>query len=108
MPIPVPGRLGEALRRSTVHVRVAGGRQEGSGSGIALTGDCVLTNAHFIRGGLIPGGWGEGKERPATVKKVARHRDLPLLQVQKREPPPATLGDSSRLKAGTPVIAVGN
>ena len=108
MPIPVPGRLGEALRRSTVHVRVAGGRQEGSGSGIALTGDRVLTNAHVIRGGPITVEWWEGKATAATVTKVDRHRDLALLQVPKLEAPPATLGDSSRLKAGTPVIAVGN
>jgi serine protease Do len=108
MPIPVPGRLGEALRRSTVHVRVAGGRQEGSGSGIALTGDRVLTNAHVVRGGPITVEWWEGKAMAATVTKVDRHRDLALLQVPKLEAPPATLGDSSRLKAGTPVIAVGN
>jgi serine protease Do len=52
--------------------------------------------------------WWEGKAMAATVTKVDRHRDLALLQVPKLEAPPATLGDSSRLKAGTPVIAVGN
>ena len=108
MPIPVPGRLAEALRRSTVHVRVGGGRAQGSGSGIALTGDRVLTNAHVIRGGLISVEWWEGKATTATVAKVDRRRDLALLQVAKLEAPPATLGDSSLLKAGTPVIAVGN
>ena len=108
MPIPVPGRLAEALRRSTVHVRVGGGRAQGSGSGIALTGDRVLTNAHVIRGGPISVEWWEGKATAATVAKVDRRRDLALLQVAKLEAPPATLGESSRLKAGTPVIAVGN
>lgn len=109
MPIPVPGRLAEALRRSTVHVRVAGGRQGGTGSGIALTHERVLTNDHVIgSGGPITVEWWEGKETAATVIKADRHRDLALLQVPKLGAPPATLGDSGRLKAGTPVIAVGN
>ena len=108
MPIPVPGRLAEALRRSTVYVRTASGYAEGSGSGIALTDGRVLTNAHVIRGGPITVEWWEGKSTAATVTKVDRRRDLALLQVPKLEAPPATLADSSRLKAGTPVIAVGN
>ena len=108
MPIPVPGRLAEALRRSTVHVRVGGGRAEGSGSGIALTGDRVITNAHVARGGPITVEWWEGKSVAATVIKIDRRRDLALLQAPKLAAPPATLGDSSRLKAGTPVLAVGN
>jgi serine protease Do len=108
MPIPVPGRLAEALRRSTVHIRVAGGRAEGSGSGITLPGDRVLTNAHVVRGGPITVEWWEGKTTAATVIKIDRQCDLAVLQVPKLEAPPATLGDSSRLKAGTPVIAVGN
>ncbi len=108
MPIPVPGRLAEALRRSTVHVRVGNGRAEGSGSGIALIGDRIITNAHVVRGGSVTVEWWEGKSVAATVAKVDRRRDLALLQVPKLEAPPATLGDSSRLKAGTPVLAVGN
>ena len=109
MPIPVPGRLAEALRRSTVHIRVASGRQGGTGSGIALTNDRVLTNAHVIgSGGPVTVEWWEGKETTATVTKVDRRRDLALLQVPKLQALPATLGDSGRLKAGTPVIAVGN
>ena len=108
MPIPVPGRLAESLRRSTVHIRIASGRQGGTGSGIALTNDRVLTNAHVIGSGPITVEWWEGKETNATVIKVDRRRDLALLQVPKLQAPPATLGDSGRLKAGTPVIAVGN
>lgn len=108
MPIPVPGRLAEALRRSTVHVRIGGRLAEGSGSGIALTGDRVITNAHVVRGGPVTVEWWEGKSTAATVTKVDRRRDLALLHVPKLEAPPAALGDSKRLKAGTPVLAVGN
>lgn len=108
MPIPVPGRLVESLRRSTVHLRVGNGRAGGSGSGIVLTGERIITNAHVIRGGPVTVEWWEGKSVAATVAKVDRRRDLALLQVPKLEAPPATLGDSSRLKAGTPVLAVGN
>ncbi len=106
MPLPVPGRLAEALRRSTVHVCVANG--QAGGSGVALGGDRVLTNAHVIRGGPVTVESWEGKGTAATVTKVDRRRDLALLIVPKLNAPPVTLGDSSRLKAGTPVVAVGN
>lgn len=106
MPLPVPGRLAEALRRSTVQVCVANGRA--GGSGVALGGDRVLTNAHVIRGGPVTVASWEGKEIAATVTKVDRQRDLALLLVPKLNAMPVTLGDSSRLKAGTPVVAVGN
>ena len=41
------GEIGEALRRSTVHIRGAGRRRESSGSGVIWdSGGTVITNAH--------------------------------------------------------------
>lgn len=108
MPIPVPGRLAEAVRRSTVHIHIASGREAGSGSGVVLAGGRVLTNAHVARGGPITVESWDGKRTPATIEKRDRSRDLALLQVPQLDAPSATLGDSGNLKAGIPVLAVGN
>lgn len=50
----------------------------------------------------------EGKTLPASLIKIDRRRDLALLAVANLDAPAAALGDSGRLQAGTPVIAVGN
>ena len=104
MSVPVPGRIVELLRRSTV--RIASGR--GSGSGLVLAGERVVTNAHGIAGKSVSIESWDGKAFAASLKKIDPRRDLAILSVPSLDAPAATLGDSSRLAAGTPVIAVGN
>jgi len=104
MSVPVPGRIVELLRRSTV--RIASGR--GSGSGIVLPGERVVTNAHVIAGKNVSIESWEGKALAASLTKIDPRRDLAILAVPSLDAPAAVLGDSSRLAAGTPVIAVGN
>ena len=104
MSVPVPGRIVEALRRSTV--RVTSGR--GNGSGVVLTGERVVTNAHVIAGKQVAVESWEGKTLPASLVKIDRRRDLAILAVPSLDAPAAALGDSDRLQAGTPVVAVGN
>jgi serine protease Do len=100
----VPGRVIESLRRSTV--RVTSG--QGNGSGVVLTGERIVTNAHVIRGARLSVESWEGKTLPASLIKIDRRRDLALLAVVKLDAPAATLGDSGRLQAGAPVVAIGN
>jgi serine protease Do len=100
----VPGRVVESLRRSTV--RVTSG--QGNGSGIVLTGERVVTNAHVIRAGRVSVESWEGKTLAASLIKIDRRRDLALLAVAHLDAPAAALGDSDRLQVGTPVVAVGN
>jgi serine protease Do len=50
----------------------------------------------------------EGDRLPATVLRLDHQRDLALLAVQGLRAPASPLGDSNRLKPGTPVVAVGN
>lgn len=107
MPIPVsvPGRVAEALRRSTVQVLGARG---GSGSAVVIKHQHLITNAHVIGGdGIEVQSW-EGKLHPATVVRLDRSRDLALLRAPDLDAPPAPLGDSSRLQPGAPIVAVGN
>jgi serine protease Do len=108
MPIPIPGRIAEALRRSTAQVRIETRQEQGNGSAVVLPGDRAITNAHVVRGDrLIVESW-EGTRISATLMKIDQRRDLALLRVPGLRALAASLGDSDELKVGTPVIAVGN
>lgn len=108
MPFPVPGRVAETIRRSTVQIRSGDGHREGNGSGVVLGDERVVTNAHVIqKHALIAESW-EGKSVPASVVKMDRGRDLALLNVTGLKAPSVQLGDSDDLRPGTPVLAVGN
>jgi serine protease Do len=108
MPIAVPGRVAEDLRRATVQVLSASARHQGNGSGMVIPNERVLTNAHVVRGSsLIVQSW-EGREFSATLLKSDPRRDLALLSVPGLRAPVISLGDSDRLRPGTLVFAVGN
>ncbi len=108
MAIPVPGRIAEALRKSTVQVRSGRGHREGNGSGVVIAPEQIVTNAHVMQGERpMVESW-EGKTVGATLIKLDQRRDLALLAVPGFDGAPATLGDSSLLRPGTPVLAIGN
>lgn len=115
MPVPVPGRIADLLRRSTVRViveekRHRAGRSAGHGSGVVLHqhGE-IVTNAHVAGAGarVRIESW-EGRSVEGVVVRVDDRRDLALIAAPGHDVPPLSLGDSNHLKAGTPVIAVGN
>lgn len=108
MPIPVPGRVAEALRRSTVQVRSGQGIRQGNGSAVALNRDQVITNAHVVQQGRLILESYEGNVVSGSVVKIDRRRDLALVAAPGLEAFSAALGDSDLLRAGTPIIAVGN
>ena len=92
MPIPVPGRIAEALRRSTVQIRSGNRYREGSGSAVVLTDQHVVTNAHVVQEGPLTVESWEGKTVPASVLKIDRGRDLALLSAQGLEAPRGPVG----------------
>lgn len=100
----MPGRVVESLRRSTVQVTSG----QGNGSGVVLTGERVVTNAHVVWGARVSVESWEGKTLAASLVKIDRRRDLAVLAVAHLDAPAATLGDSGRLRVGAPVVAVGN
>jgi serine protease Do len=108
MSIPVPGRIAEVLRRSTVQVRSGTGRRQGCGSAVVLHGEQLVTNAHVLTASDVTVESWEGKTTSATIVKTDRRRDLALLAAPELDAVPAQLGDSAQLKAGAPLIAVGN
>lgn len=108
MALPVPGRIVEMLRRSTVEVLSGSSRVSGTGTGTVVTEGEVVTNAHVVRGTSVTVVSWEGDRLSATVLRINERRDLALLSVRGLRAPASPLGDSDALRPGTPVVAVGN
>jgi serine protease Do len=108
MTIPGFGEVAERLRRSTVQVQTRGHGQ-GVGSGIIWSGDgLIMTNAHVARGTQAKVALWDGSTHDASVVNRDARRDLASLKIQASGLPAATPGNSSALRVGELVIAVGN
>jgi S1-C subfamily serine protease len=87
-------------------------RGEATGSGFVLNGDgYIATNAHVVTGAKdIQVSFGKGQ--PVAAKLVGKDpsTDLAVIKVDpsKVKLTPLTLGDSSKLRVGDPVVAIGN
>lgn len=86
-------------------------RQTGLGSGMILTGDgYILTNNHVVESAdqikvVIAG---RGKEYDAKVIGTDPQTDVALIKIDGTDLPHATFGDSSKLRVGDVVLAVGS
>lgn len=102
------GETGEKLRRSTVQVRVDGGRA-GQGSGVVWdSGGHIVSNAHVVTSPKAEVELWDGRRYRAEVLRRDPGRDLALLRVGAPDLPVPEWGDSSRLRAGELVLAIGN
>jgi serine protease Do len=98
--------LAGALRRSTVQVR---GRGPGGGSGVIWRDDgLVITNAHVARGQSATVELWDGRVAEAVVQSRDARRDLAALKFRAAGLQPAVAGNSSRLRPGELVFAMGN
>jgi putative serine protease PepD len=101
----------QAVLPSTVDIRATTAQGATGGSGVIVTaeGD-VLTNNHVVAGGgeitvTLP----DGTEHPAAVVGTSPSYDLAVIRLQNASGlTPATLGDSSALQVGQPVVAIGS
>lgn len=108
MAVPGFGEVAERLRRSTVQV-LTRGRAQGSGSGVIWSGDgLIITNAHVARGTQAKISLWDGSTYEASVLNRDARRDLASLKIAASGLPAATPGNSSTLRVGELVIAIGN
>lgn len=100
------GGIVEGLRRSTVLIS---GHRGGMGSGaIVDAGGVIVTNDHVVRSAHVEAQLWDGRTFRAEVKARDEGRDLALLTVPASGLPAAAIGDSSALRVGQLVVAVGN
>ncbi len=114
--------IAEAVKTSVVTVYTysptfspgaTGGAPTGAGSGWAYTDDgYIITNAHVVLGvESVDVMTSAGDLIPATVLGTDWYQDVAVLRLEpeggQSPPPPATVGDSSLVRVGDTVIAIG-
>jgi serine protease Do len=85
-------------------------KQRGGGSGVIVDKEgYVLTNNHVIEGAdKVKVRLNDGREFAATVKGQDSRTDLAVLDINSKDLPVATLGDSDQLEVGEWAIAIGS
>jgi Do/DeqQ family serine protease len=90
----------------------AGGKQTAMGSGVIVTASGrILTNAHVVKDADdIKVTLHDGSEMTATVVGIDPKADLAVIQLKGSVPPlkPLAFGDSSALRLGEVVLAIGD
>jgi putative serine protease PepD len=98
---------------SVVSITVVGSGQSDTGSGIILRPDgYILTNNHVVaaaaNGGKVSATFNNGSTSSAKIVGTDSLDDLAVIKVSRTGLQAATLGDSSQLQVGDPVLAVGS
>ena len=103
-------RVADALRPAVVNLRAGRGRSGGSGSGILFTPDgFLLTNNHVIQGEeRVRIRLSDGRELSGRVVGADPWTDLAVVQADEANLPHAPLGDSTKLRVGQLVVAIGS
>jgi len=103
------GDVAGKLRRSTVQVVSGNRRSPGSGSGVIWTADgTVITNAHVVHEQVARVELWDGRSFPAHVAKRDDRADLAELKLNTKDLPSIAWRESTALRPGELVIAVGN
>jgi putative serine protease PepD len=98
---------------SVVVINVRGQGGSDTGSGVVLRSDgYVLTNNHVVAnaadGGNVSVVFNDGSTSTARIVGTDQEDDLAVIKVEKTGLPAATLGASSSVRVGDPVLAVGS
>src|SRR5258708_8336947 len=100
------GEIAEELRRATVLIH---SKNRGDGSGIIWSSDgSIVTNAHVVRGSRARIQLWDNREFEATILSRDSRRDLAALGIAASGLPAVSVADSSQIRPGELVIAIGN
>jgi S1-C subfamily serine protease len=101
-------QVAERLRPAVVNLRR--GRGKGAGSGVLFTPDgLLLTNHHVVGGGdRVTIRLADGRQIGGQVVGADPWADLAVVRADAENLPHAQLGDSSRLRVGQLVVAIGS
>lgn len=102
--------VSEKLRPAVVHLEARKGRRGGSGSGILYTPDgFLLTNHHVVQSSeRVRVRLTDGRELAGHVVGADPWTDLAVVQAQAPNLPYAAFGDSTQLRVGQLVVAIGS
>ncbi|WOX23527.1 S1C family serine protease [Streptomyces solicathayae] len=103
--------VAEAVSPSIVEISASGTAGKSTGSGVIITSDGeIVTNNHVVSGASeITVQLSDGKRYRATVVGTDPDKDLALIKLQGASGlKAATLGDSSKVKVGEEVVAIGS
>jgi S1-C subfamily serine protease len=103
-------RVAETLRPAVVNLRGGRGRNQGSGSGVLFTPDgFLLTNAHVVRNQeRLRVRFSDGRDLTGRLVGADPWTDLAVVQAEAQALTHAPLGDSSGLRVGQLVVAIGS
>jgi putative serine protease PepD len=98
---------------SVVSINVSGSGEQDTGSGVILRSDgYILTNNHVVSaasgGGSVSVVFNDGSTASARIVGTDQEDDLAVIKVNKTGLPAATIGSSSAVRVGDPVLAVGS
>ncbi|MDF9804754.1 putative serine protease PepD [Streptomyces sp. HB372] len=103
--------VAEAVSPAIVEIGAASSAGKSTGSGVVITGDGeIVTNNHVISGAQqIQATLSTGKTYTADVVGTDPDKDLALIKLRNASGlKTATLGDSSQVKVGDQVVAIGS
>jgi S1-C subfamily serine protease len=110
-----PGSVADIAKRvspAVVSIDVRSADAAGSGSGVIIDkGGYILTNNHVVNFGASPSirvVFADQSSAPAKVVGTDPRNDLAVVKVDKTGLTLASLGDSSTLAVGDPVVAIGD
>ena len=107
-------QVAQQVLPSVVKIDVSNGQEAGSGSGIILSSDGqILTNNHVVevagQSGSIRVSFNDGTSAPARILGTDPLTDTAVIQAQNVNGlTPATIGNSSELRVGQGVVAIGS
>jgi serine protease Do len=99
--------IGEIAERVGPSVVGIGNRWRG-GSGVVISENRILTNAHNLHGDEVTVTFADGRTADAKALGVDADGDLAVLEVNTDAAPPLEAGTADAPRIGTPVVALGN